>query len=225
MKTQELVMKVGMGKPVNNDLIFNFHFTVQHENTAPSCWVRALSYAQLNKVDSQITANTDKINHTVFPNLSNDEIKRFIETICGETTTTTSQFTMTNLSVNIINNETMNSRLLKVMTLTKLIEDWMHVIIMRLHVMPSNVIRDILHLTCLPYGPYGPQSKEDQLRNLPTKKPGHEKSEQLMIANLIEYERKLESSCPPLLKVSVTRSGVSQGGKLLYKVLTCLPNL
>ena len=57
----------------------------------------------------------------------------------------------------------------------------------------------------------------DELRNIQTKK-GHEKSEQILIATLIEYERKLENLCPPLIKVSVTRSGIAQRGKHLYKV-------
>ena len=231
MKSQEIVVKVGMGVPSTNDLMFNFHFNVQHEQTVQSCWIRVLSYAQINKIDSQITANTDKINHTIFPNLTNDEIKNFIEAINGETNqATTSQFNVSNLGLNN-NIESTNSRLLKILTLTKLIEDWMHMILMRLYVMPYNVIRDILHITCLPYGPqtqtqtYGDRDENDfllrtNLQNLQSKK-GHDKrhkTEQLLISKIIEYERKLESSSPPLLKVSVTRSGIFQKGKLLYKV-------
>ena len=199
MESQHIVY-VGIGAPVDDELIFNFHFSQNKIS-----WVIELSYSQLKRIDTFITSNSDKINHVIFPYLKSYDIKTIIEFITMDN----------NLECE---NHPVSKMLLKT---TKIIENWIHMILLRLHVMSNNIVQDILKLTKLPDGPFS----DNELKSFglpenprPSNIKSINKAKDIM-AKVVEYEKQIEISNPPLLKISVSRTSVVQKGKSQYKVL------
>jgi hypothetical protein len=233
----EIFLTLGVGSPTDGDLVFNAHFLRSSDNIA---WSVSFSYAQLCRIDSFICGNCDKIKHTIFPILSTEEIRKIIIFL--------QKTDKENYILKIIENKRRiyvsdPNILYMVDHLEKIriqLENWLHIIILRLHAMPLQVVNDINKLMLLPYGSLTEEEKvkfgfsldaqnvfistktsslkEILMSKLSLKNSNSQFSKSNSISNLLQKESEIEQSSPPLLRISVERGKEGQKGLQKYKV-------
>jgi hypothetical protein len=160
IEIHEIEVQVGIGNPIDNNLIFNIHFTRILERIS---WNASFSYSQLCTIDNFITKNCDKLNHVMFPIVKLDDINQIITYINHENNINNIHLTNNTIEYErkIINNNNSNNNKnsfynniinKKIFKILKLLENWIHMILLRLHIMPISIKIDIFTLFCLPYG-------------------------------------------------------------------------
>jgi hypothetical protein len=200
-------VRVGFGVPEDGDIIFHVHFT----RPEGLCWVCSYSYGQLCSLDNFVNYNCDKIKHVFFPILTRHRV---------------------NTLMKILANEEFHSDDAKELVRIKtMIENWLHVILLRLHSMPLQLHNRVEKFLCLAQGP--DSNDEENTAHIPgviEPNPVHKKTKSVFgmkkkqsetddgYEQLVLAETEAEARLPPLLKVNVRRGREGRYGKLEYEV-------